>query len=257
VEKEMNGNLAINDDSNPDELNFRKALITLSAAFARKGYKVKPFTDRAWRDFVSFPAEKKKKIIQDFSHYSALYLPVLQQEGSPNEDGRLIWAAVKKLGLRPCSDFFDQVEESDVVEFYSRQNLQIFHNINFFELCSYSFLEIFAYPFTELWKREAGALEETKQAAIDCFNGKFSRTVDANFPKHYLVEAFSEEAYLIEMQFRKFAPLFDEEGAIAAIAAVSRGRLLSEPEYRKIMADRPGIPEPLKSSVLEVAFNKS
>lgn len=240
---------ALSKDSNSDELNFKEALTALSAAFAGKGYKVKPFTERAWLDFTSFPSEKKKKTIRDFSHYSSLYLPVLQQEGSPNEDGRLIWAAVKKLGLRPCSDFFDQLDESDVVEFYSAQNLQIFHNINFFELCSYSFLEIFSYPYTELWKREPGALEETKRAASDCFSGRINRTFDPKCSKHYIVEAFSEDAYLIEMQFRKFSPLFDEGGAVAAIAAVSGGRLVPEAEYRKIMLERPGIPSPPKSCV--------
>jgi hypothetical protein len=189
--------------------------------------------------------------MRDFSQYYSLYMPVLQQGGSPNEDGRLIWAAMKKLGLRPCADFFHQLEESDVVEFYSPQSLQIFHNINFFEVCSYSFLEIFAYPFSELWRREPGALEEAKQAVADCFAGKFSHTVEAAFPKHYMVEAFSEEAYLIEMQFRKFGPLYDEAGAIAAMAVVSWGRVLSEEEYRQVMIERPTVPPPPRGAVLE------
>lgn len=253
----MSQNQALSGDLSTEELNFRAALIALAEAFARKGFQVKPFRERAWNDFLASPREKKRKIMQDFSQYYSLYMPVLQQGGSPNEDGRLIWAAVKKLGLRPCSDFFGQLEDSDVVEFYSPANLQIFHNINFFELCSYSFLEIFAYPFTELWKREPAALEETKQIALDCFAGKIGHTIDATFPKHYLVEAFSEEAYLIEMQFRKFAPLYDEAGAVAAIAAVSTGRLLSEAEYRRIMIERPGIPVPPANTVLEVAFERS
>jgi hypothetical protein len=250
----MNLGHAFKESPVTEEQNFREALIALSQAFARKGFQVKPFNDRAWADFQKFPREKKKTIISDFSHYSSLYLPVLHQDGSPNEDGRLIWAAVKKMGLRPSADFFGQVEETDVVEFYSANNLQIFHNINFFELCSYSFLEIFAYPYTDLWKREPDALEEIRAIAVDLFRGRIQNTVDPNLPKHYLVEAFSEEGYLIEMQFRKFAPLFDESGAVAAIAAVSRGRLLSEAEYQKIKADKPGIPDPAKGQTLRLAY---
>lgn len=253
----MSHNQALSDDLHTDEQNFRRALIALSEACAHKGYKVKPFRERAWNDFVAFPREKKRKIMSDFSQYYSLYMPVLQQSGSPNEDGRLIWAAMKKLGLRPCADFFNQLEESDIVEFYSPASLQIFHNINFFEVCSYSFLEIFAYPFTELWKRGQRAVEETKQVVIDCFSGKISHTIDANFPKHHMFEAFSEDAYLIEMQFRKFAPLYDEAGAVAAMAVVSWGRLLSEEEYRRVMIERPDVPRLPCSTVTELRFDRS
>lgn len=253
----MTQNYALGGDFDTEELNFRTALIALSEAFARKGYRVRPLRERAWSDFLAFPQEKRRKIMRDFFQYYSLYMPVLLEGGSPNEDGRLIWAAVKKLGLRPCADFFGQLEESDVVEFYSSANLQIFHNINFFEVCSYSFLEIFVYSFTELWKREPSAMDETKQMVLDCFAGKFSSTIDSTFPEHYLVEAFSEEAYLIEMRFRKFAPLYDEAGAVVAIAAVSRGRLLSSEEYRNFMLERPGIPAPPAERVLRVAFERS
>jgi len=245
---------AAESDLFTEELNFRESLITLSKAFEAKGFFVKPFRERAWREFLSFPREKKKRIIRDFTRYYSIYMAVLLQPGSPNEDGKLLWAAVKNLGLRPCADFFDQVDENDIVEFYAPSNLQIFHNINFFEVCSYSFLEIFAYPFTELWTRDPDAFAALKQVAIDGFSGKFKSTVDSRLPRHYLVEAFSDERYMAEVEFRKFSPLYDEKGDIAALAAISRGRVLSQEEYRQILAELPYIPQPPPEKVVKVRF---
>lgn len=136
-------NLALDNSTETIEQNLRRLLENLSAAFASKGYEVKPYRENNWSVFRSLPLEKKKEVYNDVSIYADIYLPILSLPGSPNEDGRLLWGAMKRHGLRPCGDFFSQVEDSDIVEFYSGTGQQVFHNINFFDVCSYTFLEIF------------------------------------------------------------------------------------------------------------------
>jgi hypothetical protein len=66
-EEPMTQNYALGGDFDTEELNFRTALISLSEAFARKGYRVRPLRERAWSDFLAFPQEKRRKIMRDFS----------------------------------------------------------------------------------------------------------------------------------------------------------------------------------------------
>lgn len=238
----MVGNSAKDDDFFAEEQDFRRALISLSEAFRAKGVEVKPFHEKTWQDFRAFPLEKKQKVFRDFSRYYDIYMPVLLEPGSPNEDGKLLWAALKKLDLRPSQDFFSRIDESDIVEIYSPSGLQIFHNINFFEVCSYSFLEVFSYPFTELWIRNQVDMEDTQRVATEGFTGKIRCATDPRLPTQYLVEAFSELAYIIELKFRIFSPFYDDKGEVAALAAVSRCRVIDEEEYHRILVKNPGLP---------------
>ena len=239
-----NFNLSDQPSTDELELNLRKKLIQLALAFTQKGFPVKAFHEETWQDFHKFPLEKKRKIFGDFSSFYDIYMPVLQQPGSPNENGKLLWAAMKKFGLRPCADFFSQLEEGNIVEFYGPSGCQIFHNINFWEVSSYTFLEMFSYPFTELWTRDAATFEETKQVAIDGFSGKFKNTVNAHLPQQFLIEAFSEGKYIIQLDFTKFSPLYDSEGAIAALAIVSQGHVIDATEYAQVLKQRPHLPRP-------------
>jgi hypothetical protein len=242
--------LAISNDTKHMEQDLRRLLERLSAAFAAKGYDVRPYHEKNWITFGAFPAEKKKEIYFNVCTYSEIYLPVLALPGSPNEDGRLLWAAMKRHGLRPCGDFFNQVEEDDIVEFYNVTGRQMFHNINFFDVCSYTFLEIFSYPFTELWVRDESAAAGMQQVMTDFMGGKIRSTIDSPLSKQYLLEAFSEENYIIELEFRKFSPMYSSDGAFAVIACVSKGALLEESAYRQILANKPHLPRPQRPLVL-------
>lgn len=232
------------------EQNLRRILDQLSAAFAAKGYFVRPYHEKNWDTFRAFPADKKKEIYHNVCTYSDIYLPVLALPGSPNEDGRLLWSAMKRHGLRPCGDFFNQIEENDIVEFYGPVGRQMFHNINFFDVCSYTFLEIFSYPFSELWLRDNTEIAGIAELLGGCFAGKFKTTIDSSFNTQYLIEAFSEENYIIELKFSKFSPLYSSDGSVASMAVVSKGRIMDEGEYGQILMKKPGLPRPPRAFAL-------
>lgn len=205
---------------------LRDHMVLLSGACARKGYTVNPFRESNWVRFRTLPMPTIQKICANFSAYYEIYERVLAQEGSPNEESRLTWSALRKYQLLPCEGFFEQITEEDIIEFYDSNGVQIFHNTNFFDVCNYTLAEVFTYDFSELWNRDASLVQEIWKVATQAFSGQLHKVVDANIPEHILVERFSDSRSTISLRFRKFAPLFHKDGRVGALASVSRGRII-------------------------------
>src|SRR5690606_17702992 len=67
---------------------------------------------------------------------------------------QVFWNVLRRFDLRPCSDLFDLLDSNDVIEVYRYDFIQIYRNLRFLELCTYSLDEVFSYEWPELFHRK-------------------------------------------------------------------------------------------------------
>ncbi len=192
------------------EKTLRSVLSQLSVLFKdirQHSHKERPET---WERFRSFNDLEQEKCVNN----AKLYLEICQEtlkapEPAPlSNDNKLIWYALKKLGLIPTGDLFDLLDDSYVVEIYNPQGIQVFRNYRFFEISSYNFAELFIYPWHELYQRDASIDAHIFEYSKDIFSGAVKSTVNVTeIPRHNIKELFSPEKKKLEMQQRYFAPL--------------------------------------------------
>lgn len=158
--------------------------------------------------FEGLPLKSQSRILDNFKIYCDL-LGFARKCGVPMYDSKkLTWACLQLLKLRPCHDVLEKIQENDVVEIYNTDHIQIFRNLRFFELCSYSIFDVLVYEWTTLYERnatiQAAILDQTQETLN---TGR--RTINyKNIEPHLLLERFSPEKrkFLIEMGMH--SPLF-------------------------------------------------
>ena len=136
-----------------------------------------------------------------------------------NNSPALIWAGLKELGLRPCSDVFNLMTEDRVVEIYSNEGIQIFRNFAFYEFCSYSIEELYCGHWTELFDRSSEMNQACADFLTNVFTGKLENTADLDFPLHQVWEIYSPLKVKVELKMIYGSPLF-QVGTSKPVAAM-------------------------------------
>jgi hypothetical protein len=123
---------------------------------------------------------------------------------------QLTWSALKILGLRPPLDFFDKIQNEDIVEIYNTDQVQIFRTLRFFELCSYDVASILMIPWYKLYGRSS-QMEEIglREMNDSLFSG--TAAVPFDMPSHELSEIASAEMRVFEMRHRWRGPLMGRD----------------------------------------------
>ncbi|MDB5036697.1 MAG: hypothetical protein JWQ35_225 [Bacteriovoracaceae bacterium] len=225
--------------------NFKPNEIYSSARIARFILQVEWFKELAYKNEININAKQSPGAIQEFAQMSAekqnkilfnfdSYLSHLRRAGAQriqmNESRKLTWACLSHLNLRPCHDVFDKIKEDEVIEIYNRDHIQIFRNLRFFELCSYSVYDILVFDWPTLYYRNAKILEKVFEQTQKSFNSGSSTKSYENIPIHELTERFSDEKRSFSIEMGVHSPLFrtDREGGApdAVLLSLKAKRIL-------------------------------
>lgn len=98
--------------------------------------------DASLASFDQLPIERRQAIVSQFDRYTNLLSLAHQERVSLRDDKALVWSTLKALRLRPPSDLLDHLAHGDVIEIYDHNQVQVFRNLRFFELCTYGVFEI-------------------------------------------------------------------------------------------------------------------
>ena len=209
--------------------SFYKYAKSLSDLARSVGIDLQPVSSPSLPYFSSLPSENKRGVIRAITQYLEICEATIASGHSLLDSRRITWNALKALGLTPCSDFLDKIGDGDIIEIYDTQNLQIFRNFEFFQLCSYTIEEIYCRPWTTLFKRIDETITTQIVSTVERIVTENKRqTYTLNIPEHIVEEADSPFRLRMNVKLKYLSPLY-ANGSINALIAVEEANLLGAP----------------------------
>ncbi len=183
-----------------------------------EGLKILPYRTSPLENLRRRSENHKERVLENFRSYYEICAETIKEGFHLRDSLQLAWRAFGKLKLLPPSDIFDKIDlDCDVIEIYSPEGIQIFRNLRFFDICSYTLDEIFAYDWPELYSRELAITQGILSLVEKMFEGKIQVTTPANIEIHTVKEIFSEERneYIIEQKL--FSPVLRVNKTIGGV----------------------------------------
>ncbi len=138
--------------------------------------------------------------------------------------------AIAKYGFRVRDEDIALVQEGDVLEIYSTvAEYQMFRNLEFFNYCRYSLLEVMTNEWYNLFER-ASFVEKDLYAWLGEMI-QAGRSLPSPLGEHFMREKLLDKRRLIAVKFKYMIPLFaQDEDRIEAVLLTSQARLVMEDE---------------------------
>lgn len=196
---------------------FREQVLRYTDAIARLGHKANPFTEPA----LSLYQEASSKARKRAAHYLNFNNDVMEellQSGEPVDDRRLLWRILAKAKLTPRSEILDCILDGDIVEIYLMpEQLQIFRNLAFFDICSLSVEDLLFRPWYKLTKRPILSYVPLVKMAVKIQMGKLTETQKWNVDSHRMTENFGERRQ-IDIQLKYLSPVTSNGKSVGCIS---------------------------------------
>ena len=214
-----------------NEASLFRQLSTEIATMAKDiGVTIVPFRDESLPHFSKLSALQRQRILNDLGTYVRICQSTVAQGYRLDDSARFLWAAIKEFNFRPTSDLFQYVPEGRVIEIHNTEFVQIFRNFEFYTCCSYSLEEIYGFPWTYLYTRNAAVEQAMIKTINGIFEGKIQTVVPMNLEPHVIKELFSPLKFEVQAQMKYIAPLFeDKTGQVAAHLLIEEGHVLNLP----------------------------
>lgn len=165
-----------------------------------------------------------------------VYKTTLSKDAELRNSKTLMWVALKELGYQFNSDLLELIDDDDVVEVYQFSNhLQVFCNMRFYDLCSYTMEDIFCRPWHELFRREISAFtSEIMKVVIAVQKDNRKETVKMGYlGAQRVIESDSPFRYEYDLTLKYLSPLRDGTDKIVAFVAIESAEILNHESVEK------------------------
>lgn len=175
--------------------------------------------------FLNLSLAKKTDVVTHLEFYRDLCQSQVAAGESLRHNKQLTWRALSALGLKPSSDLFNHIEDGDILEIYTRDHFQIFRNLNFFDVCTYSLEELFCLEWWKLFSREQSIINSLMDIANHLLSDSCHQGFKPDVQAHVLTEILTPEKCQIEYMMLYCAPLFKNRRNEAFIC-IERARVV-------------------------------
>ena len=138
------------------------------------------------------------------------------------ESPRLLWRYLVKIGGAPCSDIFDKISETDVVEVFSLCQQLCYVNFKFFERDEFHPEQVFTLTWHNATTRDPVVLRKMKEYAGKMLSGEQNSTFDPGLGWHKVKEVGSELQVTTEMLIKWVSPIFSNHKISGFIVVLAR-----------------------------------
>lgn len=196
-----------------DDLHMLSALVRSLEDLLRKRDGVHNETpDSVWEDFAAQPSEQRAATIKSLTEYLDILMYAEAQVRADKEHGekQLLWHVIKYLSLVPPDDLFDRISQNHFIEIYNSAGIQVYRNLEFCKIVSYSIAEMSVYRWDQLYKRDESI---TNLIIKDGVQRGFSGTRELfklNIPVHRVSEVFGGRNREFTAEFSHLCPLVDK-----------------------------------------------
>lgn len=205
-------------ESEVENEKFKTLAQRLSVMLAGEGVLVRTY-DKGLPYFSKLSEKQKQTINYHLEFYVELCREHMSEGYSLKDGPTFVWRALRKLNLIPRSDLFQFFNENSVIEIYSNENVQLFRNLNFFRVCSYTLEELHSREWWLLFHRDNSITDSLMGYAGKIFNQEISENFVPDIPTHIVRELASADMLVTEINFPVMGPLYHNKRAVALIIA--------------------------------------
>lgn len=171
---------------------FVEATVAAADILNRYGASVVPFKSANDLEFSKLPHNLQALYLSHFRKYVDVLYETHQAGQDLNEARYLVTNMIQKIEMAPVDDILSKIKNSQIVEIYNSENIQIFRNLPFFKVCSYTLDEILSVPWWKLYRREDHVSREIFSCATQILRGEIESTIVPQLsPRHVLEEVAS------------------------------------------------------------------
>jgi len=216
------------DNSFSNIERFIRSSEAISRLFQKYETECVPFYSSHLPHFSALDSRKQEEAVFILEMYKKSLQNSENNFGSLKNNGDLLWQAIKDLGYRQPSGFFACLEPDDVIEIYDSQNLQIWRNINFMKICSYTLEEMLCLPWYERYDRDNEDTEKIIKSVQKVMGSKEPTYLNEAIGNHIFEEKTSRKQFVLNARHDYFCPLFGESGSPEAFVVTSKVKILKQ-----------------------------
>lgn len=175
--------------------NSHKTLLTkvfdLEEFLQAEGLQVEAQASRYAMDLYSRIGRGLQRLVFQALENYLKALKVLRKSGkSPGDSRQLTWLFLKEMNLSPCASTFAAIEPDDIIEIYSRQYIQVFRSLSFFEEFRGPLFDLLILDWMTVFKRKAEIEEQIFLQMEEGFRSIPRVTEFRNIEEHEIKERF-------------------------------------------------------------------
>ncbi|WP_413289430.1 hypothetical protein [Bdellovibrio sp. HCB337] len=206
------------------ENQFATASTKLIELLSKEGVKNQAYLE-GLPYFSQLNEEQKRTAVERLEGYYELCSEQLS-EGQPLRDSkRFTWRALSKFGLVPTSNLLETIGDGDIVEIYNSEQVQVFRNLEFFDLCSYTLEELFCLEWYRLFRRESEVSSAIVAMVDELYAKKYPEGLSSPLPHHIVAESISREKITLNFFMKFIAPLYKNK-QVAGLVCIEQAAII-------------------------------
>jgi len=227
-------------EMNSDLLIAFKNLTELFSHVAQDaGIDIRPYQGKGPKYFQLLPEELQASVLTNFFKSAEAITQVASLNESFDSGHKLLWRMIQNLKLRPTKDLFSILEDDDVIEIYQLpQCVQIFRNMRFYQVCSYTLDEILCRPFWDLYHRDESVTQAIMEKVSIAASRKKPQTMAYEIDPYVLTEIDSTGHFVSMVENKFLSPLFDGQNNVVAMVNIMSGRVINKDDTKHIASNR-------------------
>lgn len=217
--------------SNTDDTQRVLALLeTYADLLYFKGHSVKPYSQSSIRKLLSFNPDERRQFHARLQRFNTMMTGAIDTKVAHSDDRYFIELSAKRLGLIFDKGVYDILKPGDVVEIYNVDLMQVFRNFAFFDVCSYTLLDLINNEFFELYDRSQLINHYIIEATSTLANRPYDLSPISlqHVPKHLLQEKFSQDKLTSMVQFKWMYPVYTWPQNLFGYLVIQSGEVLNE-----------------------------
>jgi hypothetical protein len=212
-----------------NNINFESEFLNLSLRLTdilrAEGLKTQAFKNESLPFFSALSTDKKKEVTSLLRSYLEVCEETVASGHSLRNTNAFVWRFFTKTGLIPTSDIMALLNDGEVVEIYDTKNVQLFRNVPFMEVCSYTIEELYCIEWWKLYHRDPKYTQQLFQQVGRLFSGEFTSTYTPDVEEHYLEEIASNDKLKMLYRLNKISPI-KLNGEISGYLVIESCKLL-------------------------------
>lgn len=186
--------------------------------------------DRAALKLGSVTERETDSAAKALQHFQAALVICEETNESPWDHHNFLRVSLQQMGMHCPDDFLSTFEHDDLIEGYDLNNIQIFRNLKYMQVCGYSLEDVLTHSWPELYERSSRITDELLGNIRGVFES--GQTTALKISTHYMKERISKNRQVSEVTFRYMAPIFSRPGVPVGVLVSSRARIVDEAPLR-------------------------
>ena len=204
--------LGLNKDQITDT-RIEIGLGRLQSIFADKGIEVLTHLPSSLKAFQLMPTQRQQIVQKNIENYSRIIAAAkfeLEEDDliSKDDEVECLQHAFEEYDFKFKDDDFDFIDEGDIVELYSAENIQLYRNLQFLKVSPYDLLTTLTNEWTTLYERP----NEVTKAIMDRVGEVMTSNLTAAAPfgvgPHLMKAVSKQDQVIVSISLKYIKPVF-------------------------------------------------